>query len=149
IVTLTSTSTNDVENDNSDDTTNHQSNKLYLFAWSKPIHARLIHEMNWKQWNASKNNVDGNNVSFDPIFRIMAHSLNCLNARYTGSSLKMSPFSTKSVFTSTSFLLDQLTSSSSSVQYYCREGTVHGLLIDLFSLPVSSYLFFCCFLFSQ
>ncbi|KAH9588504.1 Cbl proto-oncoprotein, E3 ubiquitin protein ligase-like 1, variant 2 [Schistosoma haematobium] len=137
IVTLTSTSTNDDEDDNSDDTTNHQSNKLYLFAWSKPIHARLIHEMNWKQWNASKNNVDGNNVSFNPIFRIMAHSLNCLNARYTGSSLKMSPFSTKSVFTSTSFLLDQLTSSSSSsVQYYCREGTVHGLLLDLFSLPV-------------
>ncbi|CAH8571188.1 unnamed protein product [Schistosoma rodhaini] len=134
IVTLTSTSTNDGHDDDNTNDPNHQSNKLYLFAWSKPIHARLIHEMNWKQWNAHKDNMDGNNVSFNPMFRIMAHSLNCLNARYTGSNSKMSSFSTKAVFTSTSFLLDQFT--PSSVQYYCREGTVHGLLLDLFNLPV-------------
>ncbi|CAH8543333.1 unnamed protein product [Schistosoma rodhaini] len=134
IVTLTSTLTNDGHDDDNTNDPNHQSNKLYLFAWSKPIHARLIHEMSWKQWNAHKDNMDRNNVSFNPMFRIMAYSLNCLNARYTGSNSKMSSFSTKAVFTSTSFLLDQFT--PSSVQYYCREGTVHGLLLDLFNLPV-------------
>ncbi|CAH8563898.1 unnamed protein product [Heterobilharzia americana] len=115
-----------------------KSSKICLFAWSKPIYARMIHEEVYcKQLNRKDNNTDVISSSMptsDFPFRVMAQSLGCLHARYVpvDSLSKRIP---SSVFSS-SLLLDQFTSSSSSSRQYHCEGTAHGLLLDLFGLPV-------------
>ncbi|CAH8538082.1 unnamed protein product [Heterobilharzia americana] len=115
-----------------------KSSKICLFAWSKPIYARMIHEEVYcKQLNRKDNNTDVISSSMptsDFPFRVMAQSLGCLHARYVpvDSLSKRIP---SSAFSS-SLLLDQFTSSSSSSRQYHCEGTAHGLLLDLFGLPV-------------
>ncbi|KAK4471732.1 hypothetical protein MN116_004601 [Schistosoma mekongi] len=121
IVTLTTSSTDNTGNNNDENI----SNRLCLFAWSKSMHARLIHEINLKQLNTDETS----------SYRVMAHSLSCLNAKYSGSnynSNSLKKFSTTEVFGSTSFLLDRFTP---SVQYPC-EGTAHSLLLDLLNIPI-------------
>ncbi|CAH8508104.1 unnamed protein product, partial [Schistosoma turkestanicum] len=149
IVSLTTPSTNDNaddDDDNNDAHLNHQTNnKLCLFAWSKPMYARLIHEFNYQQWNNknNNNNHDDDDFTFSPMYHVMAYSLTYLNARYSSGATnhRISSYSTMP-----SFLLDDpftttCSSSSSSslssvVHYHCHEGTAHGLLLDLFNIPV-------------
>ncbi|TNN05340.1 ATP binding region ATPase isoform 2 [Schistosoma japonicum] len=130
IVTLTTSSTDNNGNNNNDE---NISSRFCLFAWSKSMHAHLIHEISRKQLNTDETSHE--NITSCYPYRVMAHSLNCLNARYSGSnysSNSFKKFSTTEALGSTSFLLDRFTPSA---QYAC-EGTAHGLLLDLLSVPI-------------
>ncbi|CAH8850361.1 unnamed protein product [Trichobilharzia szidati] len=127
--------------------------KVCLFAWSKPMYAKMIHEeiVSKKLNENSANNDDG---SRNTSFGVLAQSLQCLHSRYTTANHPTRPhLSSGSSTFSTSLLLDQFTSSSSSStlssslqsstaaalsssRQYHNEGTAHSLLLDLLGLPI-------------